>query len=446
MRNKNPIKPNIIVLHCHDLGRFLGCYGIQTVSMPNLDRLASEGVLFDNAFCTASLCSPSRAAMFTGRYPHQNGVMGLTGRAAGWELHPSEKHIAQILLQNGYATEAVGVIHETGENPQCIGFNRHEPGQRAREVSSAAIERLNQLARADKPFYLQAGCYEPHRMETGIPGADQTFLGPDLSPDDSMGVTVPGYLKDTSGARDEMSELQGAVKHMDHHMGLILKAIDDLGLGSNTIVVFTTDHGIAMPRAKCTLYDPGIEAALMIRFPDSRGKATKVSSLVSNLDLFPTLLDLAGIPVPENTEGLSLLPLVHGRTDSARSHIMAEMTCVGGFYHPMRCIRTKTHKLIVNFSNGRTVYDPSSSLRPRSDTVFPLNTVFQPRVPVELYDLDVDPLEHHNIAEKFDLRPLRREMLAALYDIMKRTEDPILSGPIPTAMHHAAVNFLKGME
>ncbi len=114
-----PRRPNILLVHCHDLGQYLHCYGVKTVQTPNLDALAAEGVRFARSFCSNPGCSPSRASIFTGRWPHSNGVMGLCHANFAWDLGPDERHMAQILRDAGYTTAAVGVIHETAS-----GFKR----------------------------------------------------------------------------------------------------------------------------------------------------------------------------------------------------------------------------------------------------------------------------------------------------------------------------------
>src|SRR5664280_478524 len=382
-------RPNILLLHCHDLGQHLGCYGVDTVQSPNLDRLAAEGVRFENHFCSAPQCSPSRASIFTGRYPHSNGVMGLTHADFAWDLNPGERHLGQILTDAGYASAGVGVIHETRSGPQRCGFAQYDAAQLASDMATATIARLREFAQAPgKPFYLQAGALEPHRLPSALPNSDQTFIGTHIQPDTTRGVTVPPYLRDTAGTRLELADLQGAVRHMDAQMGRILSSVRDLGLDRNTLVIFTTDHGIAMPRAKCSVYEPGMRTAMIVRYPPRDGWHGGIvqRSLMSNVDDAPTFLDLAGIQVPEAMQGRSIAPLLDGRPYKPRDYVFGEMT-YHDYYDPRRSVRSQTHKLIVNFSSAPAFMDPSQSWRPRADTVVPPNHALSYHPPLELYDL-----------------------------------------------------------
>jgi arylsulfatase A-like enzyme len=441
--------PNILAITCHDLGRFLGCYGVATVRTPHLDALAADGVRFDRAFCIAPQCSPSRAALFTGRYPHSNGVLGLTHANFAWDLGPDERHLGQVLREAGYATALVGVHHESrGGEPATVaarcGMDEVVPGGRGEAVAARALERLARFARADRPFYLQVGFTEPHRLgatareEDGYMG----FLGDYLAPDSERGVTVPPYLRDTPGAREELAELQGAVHYVDAAIGRLLDGLRALGLEENTLVLVTTDHGLALPRAKCSLYDPGLETALLLRLPARGWRGGRaLPELVANVDLFPTLLELVGLPPDERVQGRSLLPLLDGGAYTPRDHLFAELT-YHDYYDPRRCIRTERHKLIVNFSAAPSFMDPSQSWRPRAVTVTPPDPARAYHPLVELYDLAADPWEQRDIAGEPAAAGVRRGLLARLGAWMRDTADPLLAGAVTSPLHRRAVAAL----
>jgi arylsulfatase A-like enzyme len=451
------MRPNILLVHCHDLGQYLGCYGVATVRTPNLDAFAGEGVRFERSFCTAPSCSPSRASIFTGRYPHSNGVMGLCHAYFAWDLRPDERHLAQILADTGYATAAVGVIHETRSGAERCGYQSYDAPVRARDATDAAIARLRAFASlldcgssasaapaelAHSRFFLSVGFIEPHRLplENSDPPGEHGFTTPYIAADDSLGIQIPGYLRDTPGTRQELAELQGAVAHVDEQFGRLIAALRELGLEQDTLVVFTTDHGVAMPRAKCSLYDPGISVAFMLQLPSRPGWHGGIThrAFVSNIDYVPTFLDLLGLPVPENVQGRSLAPFLDGREYAPRSEIFAEMT-YHDYYDPRRCIRTESHKLIVNFSTASAFMDPSQSWRPRSDTVSPANHAIAYHNHVELYDLQADPWELDDVADDLAYREVKRELLTRLRRHLVATDDPILTGAVAGPHHRAAV-------
>lgn len=442
MTERVRLRPNIVVMHCHDLGRHLGCYGHRTVSTPNLDRLAGEGVRFDMAFATAPQCSPSRASLFTGRWPHANGVMGLTHQEFGWDLHSSERHLAERLGTAGYYTSLLGVHHESrvrsdAEVAAQLGFDQVDTtATLAAPVADLAVRQLRDLAGRARPFYLQVGFFEPHR----IPGDRDAhgvmgFLGDHVDPDDSMGVAIPPYLLDTPTARTEIAELQGAIKHMDEAAGRVLDQIANLGIADETVVVFTTDHGVALPRAKCSLYDPGLEVALLIRYP-GRGWAggRTCDALVSNLDVVPTLLDVAGIGPDEDLHGRGLHPLLDGDPHERREEIFGEMT-YHDYYDPRRCIRTETHKLIANFSSAPAFMDPSQSWNRRCVPRVQIDGDGAYHPAVELYDLRSDPHELSDVADRPENAELVRELSNRLLEWMKETKDPLLDGAVTSPLH-----------
>jgi N-sulfoglucosamine sulfohydrolase len=314
-------KPNIIILTCHDLGRHLGCYGVPTVRSPNIDGLAAEGVRFENSFCTAPQCSPSRASIFTGRYPHSNGVMGLTHGNFAWDLNPGEKHLAQLLSEAGWRTAVCGVHHESRDAGKAGYQDVLNPGGFDASLrEEKAVEFIRQQSSAGSPFFLHVGFVEPHRLP-GPGGFGPTAL------DSSLGVTVPPYLADEPEAREDFAAFQGAVRHVDGAIGRILEALDGHGLRENTLVVMTTDHGIPFPRAKCSLYDPGLETCLILRWLQAGWENGRVyPEMVSNVDYVPTLLEMLELPVPEAVQGRSFAPLLSGENYRPRTEVFGEMT------------------------------------------------------------------------------------------------------------------------
>ncbi len=427
-------RPNILLIVSHDLGRHLGCYGIDTVQTPNLDRLAGEGVRFSQAFCTAPQCSPSRAALFTGRYPHNNGVMGLCHSPFEWDLHPGERHLASFLKDAGYFTALIGTQHET-RRPRDMGYDviPNLNGD-AKVVAPASLEFFAQREGQSQPFYLQVGFFEPHRRPP---------YGYYCEPDVSKGLTVPPYLVDELSAREDFAGYQGAIRLLDLGVGRVLQGLADHGLADNTLVIFTTDHGIPYPRAKCSLYDPGLEIAQIMRWPAGGFRGGRViEGMVSNLDVLPTLLELTEVTPPTNLHGRSFLPMLHGEA-GGRSEMFAQMT-----YHdycdPRRCIRTLTHKLIVNFTNSPAFMDPSQTWRPQCVTVVPAQPKLAYHPLVELYDLEKDPLEHHDLSQEPGMVTVKADLLHRLQDWMVQTQDPLLAGIPISPFHQRALAALAG--
>ena len=408
---------NLLLMVCHDLGRHLPCHGEANVAVPSLDRLARAGVRFDNYFCTAPQCSPSRGSIYTGRYPHTNGLWGLVN--AGWDLPDRERHLAAILRDAGYRSALVGMQHEH-HHPERLGYQEVVAARRADDVADATATWLAGHAGVG-PFYLNVGIFEPHRP----------YDAAGYEPDDPDGVLVPPYLPDTAAVRGEVARLHGLVKALDRGVGRVLDALDRSGAADDTLVVFTTDHGIAMPRAKCTLYDPGIGTTLLIRSPGELQAGRACPELLSNIDLLPTVLGELGVPAPTNVQGRSFGALLHGRPHSPRPAVFAEKTHHGP-PHPMRCVRTARHKYIRNWRTDLPMEIPLDVQWGFDPEL--LRTHFGgPLPPEELYDLAADPHEQRNLAREpahaGTLRGLR-EMLDAE---LARSGDVVLHGEIPAA-------------
>lgn len=419
----NSARPNIIVIVPHDTGRFISPYGAATVHTPNCERLASEGVKFANHFCTVPLCSPARAALLTGRHSHQNGVHGLVmDVTGGFDLadSPGERHLVSLLGEAGYQSALIGYMHES-RHPARLGFESHDWNEDIRETP-ATLEAWLAARDRDRPFYIQIGSWVTHRDGDG-----EGWTAEDVKPDDSKGVWMPPYLQESDQVRREMAQMQGAVRRYDEGLGQILDVIDRHHLAENTIVVSTTDHGIDFPRAKGTLYDPGIEAQMLLRYPAGGwGEGRAIEALSSHVDLVPTLLEAAGIDVPGNLAGRSWLPLLEGGDFAEREYVFAEKT-FHDIYDPRRAVRSKRYKYIRHFEVC-TIQDARYYIVPRWH-MFKGNDWVR-RMVEELFDLEQDPWEEHNLARDPAYADVKTGMSRALADWMKATDDPIIDGPV----------------
>ena len=417
---------NLIILDCHDLGQHMGTYGWKTVPTHNLDRLASQGVRFENHFCTAPQCSPSRSGIYTGRYPHANGMFGLAHAPFNWRFNPGELHLAQLLRQAGYRTALVGIQHVTAhqaESVQALGFDEVTLTQNPNEVAQNVRKYLE--SELKEPFFLKVGFEYPHRDDQG------RFK--QAPPDRSLGVEIPSYLPDCPQAQEELAELQGVIREMDLAAGKILSCIKDAGLLENAWIIFTTDHGIAMPLAKCTLYDPGIETALIMYSEPLGLLGGKVyEQLINNVDLVPTILDMLGIEEPDNLQGQSFAPLLRNMPYQEREEVFAEKTFHTA-YEPQRAIRTKRFKLIWNLEAG-IINVPGDVMR---SPIFPevILSVVKERPHFELYDLLNDPNERTNLVNRPEYEDIFNDLRQRLLNWMKETQDPLLDGPIASPFY-----------
>jgi arylsulfatase A-like enzyme len=427
-------KPNIVFITCHDLGRYLGCYGAP-VSSPNLDRLASDGVLFKTAFAASPLCSPSRAALHTGLTPHQLGVNGLSHPPFGMEIQRPEAHFAHHLSGAGYRERIlVGFQHLTADSDSLGYTDARFRLDSADSISAEACEVIQKMD-TGSPFYLEVGFFETHRP------FDWGNVGPAEQPERNPFPSIP----DGKATRAEAAALGGAVKALDDGVGRILEALEKKGISDNTWVVFVTDHGLPFPRAKGTLYDPGLETALLMRWPDG-GLCGGIAfpGLVSLIDVVPTMASALKLQVRETLEGVDLWPALSmpAGSSSPRRELFGEKTFHTG-YEPLRCIRNARYKLIVNFETG-PAFDIATDIVSTPTAPLVLQDLPPLRPTVELYDLQANPQEKNNLAEAADLAIERDRMLQILSDWMRRTSDPLLSGPVESPAFKRACSLVQG--
>ena len=406
-------KPNILVIITHDTGRHLGCYG-RKVETPNLNRLADEGVIFTNLFCTAPQCSPSRASLLTGRYPHNHGLIGLAHR--GFSLNIEEPLLPALLADAGYSTYLFGFQHESS-NPHFLGYQKvfKAKSNSCLHVTPLVLDFLAEKPK--KPFFMMVGFSETHRP----------FPEYDGPVDDIEGFP---YLPDVEDVRRDIASLNILVRRVDEKVGEILRAVEDAGLRDDTLVVFTTDHGVAFPGAKATLYDPGVEISMLMRGPGGFEGGKRIDALLSNLDFAPTILDLCGIPIPTKMQGKSMLPLIRGEVDKLHEWIFVEQTYHAA-YDPLRGVRTERFKYIRSFEKRPFWFPPNVDGGLSKEVARSLGYFNRPRPSEMLFDLHADPIERKNLVDDPNYAETLERMRTILKNWMRRTADPLLKGYVP---------------
>jgi N-sulfoglucosamine sulfohydrolase len=390
-------------------------YGFQ-VPTPNIQMLADQGVLFREAFCAAPTCSGSRASLLTGQFCHNNGMLGLAHR--GWELNDYSQHWVHALRRAGYSSTMIGEQH-ISHDPEAIGYDEVIPAgsTRAGDVAPLTIEALRE-APTDRPWFMSVGFFETHR----------DFFAP-TSVRDTLYSLPPANLPDVIATRRDMAAFKASARALDQGVGAVLHGLHDFGLVDNTLVICTTDHGVAFPGSKATLFDRGIGVMMIVRGPGGFSGGKIVDAQVSHLDVYPTLCELVGVEPPPGLQGVSLMPLVGGEVDRLHEEIFAEVTFHAA-YEPLRAVRTERWKYIRRFDDYR--YPVLANCDDSESKALWVEAGWGKReVPREqLYDLVLDPAEGNNLAADPACDEPLADLRARLEAWMRESDDPLLDGPV----------------
>lgn len=410
-----PRYPNILYLHSHDTGRYVQPYGYP-IPTPCIQQLAEEGVLFRQAFCAAPMCSASRASLLTGQYPHSNGMLGLAHR--GFSLRDYRQHIVHTLHKAGYYSVLIGEQH-ISKKPDIIGYDRviKIDTHHADVVVPTTRDILSNLP--TQPFFLSVGFFETHRE-----------FFPPTSAQDAQYCLPPPNLPDTPQTRQDMASFKASARSLDWGVGAVLAALEANGLADNTLVICTTDHGLAFPGAKATLTDHGTGVMLIMRGPGGFSGGKVYDAMVSQIDLFPTICDLLQIEQPTWLQGASFMPLIRKQTNEIHDAVFAEATYHAA-YEPQRALRTKRWKYIRRFDDRSAPVLPNCDDSPSKDLLVEYDWSKRPVAREQLYDLIFDPNESCNLADDPSAMPVLVEMRDRLEGWMKNTDDPLLYGSIP---------------
>jgi arylsulfatase A-like enzyme len=444
-RTTSQSRPNILFCIADDWGwPHAGAYGDPVVSTPAFDRLAREGVLFENAFVTAPSCTPCRNSILTGQWHwrlEEGGNLWST-------LHPKFPVYPLILEDAGYLV---------GHWRKAWGPGKWQALGRTRDPAGPTFKNFPDFLKArpqDKPFCFWLGTSDPHRPYKWQSGTESGI--------DIESIRLPADLPDHETVRHDVADYYYEVQRFDRDVAAALALLEETDELDNTIVVMTGDHGMPFPRHKCNLYDSGTHVPLAVRWGDRVQGGRRITDFVSLSDLAPTFLEAAGVPAAKQMTGRSLVDVLtserSGRVDPSRDHVLTgrerHVQCQakpnpGGY--PMRAIRTDKFLYIRNFLpdrwpaghpdgdvafNGRIYGDCDGG--PTKDFILDhqddpkyrkfFELAFAKRPAEELYDLQNDPDQLTNVADRPEYDEAKTRLAEQLMAELKATADPRVLG------------------
>lgn len=415
-------KPNIVLIIGDDISfNDFGCYGHPNIRTPHIDQLAADGLRFTNAYLTISQCSPTRCSLITGRYPHNTGAPELhTDLPEGQVMFPA------LLKQSGYYTVAAGKWH-MGEYARSA-FDKVVGGGAGGE--ELWLESLQQRPK-DKPFFMWLASYDAHRPWKADKKAQPH------TPEDAV---IPPFMIDTPDARQDLASYYDEIQRLDRCTGEIVAELKKQGVFENTIILFMADNGRPFPRCKTRLYDSGIKTPLVIHWPGQGGmkQKGKVSqSLVSSIDLAPTILELAGIKPPPCFQGVSMTPLLADPGSPIRKYVFAEHNWHVQAAHE-RMVRRGDYIYIRNAHPQLPQIIALKSAIPNLDqlrelaktgklTAAQMDPFLHPRPTEELFHVNEDPHQLKNLAGNPERRQILQEMRKLMDQWQRETGDTVPS-------------------
>jgi N-sulfoglucosamine sulfohydrolase len=457
--------PNIVLIVSDDHGMGdLGCYGNPAVKTPNLDNLASEGIRFNQAYCTSASCSASRSVILTGLYNHANGQFG---HAHHFHHFSTYDHVYSlpVLLEElaGYHTGRIGKYHVAPEKVYRFQEVMEADSRNPVAMADSCLDFIN--SNREHPFFLYFCTSDPHRSG---PASDDA-LAPDLFGNvegghegvieigfNSEEVIVPPYLPDSRSCREELAQYYQSVARVDQGVGRLFRHLKEAGLWNRTLIIYISDNGIAFPGAKTTLYQPGIRLPCLVKNPGGENGGVVTDALINWADLTPTILEEAGVlpeaeerlrtrykqlssswesTANESFQGHSFKGVLEsgnstGWNETYASHTFHEIT----MYYPMKSVITKKYKLIWNIA-WQLPYPSSTDLWASSTWQLALQSgsgmyagrtidAYMHRPEFELYDLESDPFETRNLAENPAYRKELELLKKKIQTFQERTNDP----------------------
>ncbi|MDC0219000.1 sulfatase [Verrucomicrobia bacterium] len=429
-------RPNIILIIADDMSwNDCGVYGNSKINTPNIDRLAKDGMRFDRAFLTISSCSPSRASIITGRYPHQTDAEQLH-----WPIPEHQITFTERLMKAGYWTASAGKWHmgeamkerfDVVKEADMSGFIASPQGTfresaqgDAKSGASKWVETMRERPKG-KPFFLWLAALDPHRPY------DKEILKNPTKPTD---VILPPYVPDTPEVRGDFALYYDEIRRLDRFLGEVMTEIKNQKIDEKTMVLFISDNGRPMPRDKTTLYDSGIRTPWIVRWPGKVPVGSVCSELVSSVDIAKCFMDLAGADYGGSFVGKSFLPLLENSKAGIRRYVFGEKNW-HDFSDRCRYVRDFRFKYIRNDYPHYANTPPADALRSpvfrtmqklrdaKKLNTAQMNCFLKPRPKEELYDVSWDPHELRNLAEHPEYAKVLVRMRGELERWSKRTDD-----------------------
>jgi N-sulfoglucosamine sulfohydrolase len=459
---------NIVVFISDDQSPTMGCYGDDSAVTPNMDKLAADGVLFTHAFCTTASCSASRSVVLSGLHNHANGHYGHLHSYHKFSSFPWVQTLPVLLAKKGYRTARIGKHHNGPE--EVYFFETKIPGNSRSTVEMADNCRKFIDADDSKPFFLYFATSDPHRgggnadelpykpnrfgnkpNKGDYPGVKEVFFGPE-------DVNVPHFLPDTPTCRAELAQYYQSVSRIDQGLGRLVEILKKSGKYEDTLILLTSDHGMAFAGGKTTVYEGGLHVPFLVRNPYAKNRGTKNNAMISFIDITPTLLDFAGgfnaknrttdlatrsrgrgkgaKKLPYQFHGRSFLSIVDEKSPQGWDQINASHTFHEiQMYYPMRVVRDRKYKLIWNIAY-QLPYPFASDLwaapsfqaqhKLGMDAMYGQKTVgeYIHRPKFELFDIAHDPEEKYNLADNPRFAKVLAEYQAKIKKFQKDYNDP----------------------
>lgn len=430
---------NILLFTADDLhAESLGVYGGRPSDVtPNLDAFAAEGLLFNRAHVNTAICAPCRAIIATGRYGHRSGAMGFMS------ADPGVPDLVTAFKAAGFHTGVLGKVGHSTPREDIkwdYAFDQKDlgDGRSPKLYYERSMTFLKQAKETGKPFYFMVNSHDPHRpycypdkLRKGAEMPSRVYQSQD--------VTVPGFLPDLPGLREEFAAYLNSTRRLDDTFGRVMEALEETGFVDNTLVLFITDNGLAMPFAKCNAWYHATRTPLLVRWPGVVKPGTRDDeNFVSVVDFFPTFMEATDVEAPSSLDGQSFLPLLKGRKkQKGREMVFTTIDSkAGGDYVPMRALQNGKYGYIYNpFANDEFWYRNNNEglamkamdeAAKKDEAIKARIDLFRYRVLEEFYDLEKDPDCLHNLIDNPEYKDLIVDMQAQLVAEMKRTEDPML--------------------